>query len=235
MAARSVSVGPVEVAVVAVDGAPALAPYLDALRREVIEVAVSADDVVAEVEAPERAVVLLWVPAGLSAARYERVADWAARRQPRAGLLGCALEGTTADSERALAAGFDDFVAGRCSTRELAARVRAVHRRVHWPGLRTPGRLRFGNIVLNTDSHQLWLDGRAITLTGTELAVFRALLRARGRALSRADLLDQAWGEGNLDIGERAVDNVILRLRRKIQKPGLIQTVRGVGFRLSTD
>jgi DNA-binding response OmpR family regulator len=63
----------------------------------------------------------------------------------------------------------------------------------------------------------------------------RALVRARGRTLSRADLLDAAWGDADLDVSERAVDNVILRLRRKLSRPDVIQTVRGVGFRLAAE
>jgi DNA-binding response OmpR family regulator len=70
-------------------------------------------------------------------------------------------------------------------------------------------------------------------LTSVELAVLRELMKARGRPLSRAALLDLAWGEGELEVSERAVDNVILRLRRKLPRPDLIETVRGVGFRLA--
>jgi len=64
--------------------------------------------------------------------------------------------------------------------------------------------------------------------------VMRELMKARGRPLSRAELLDAAWGEGELDVSERAVDNVILRLRRKLPNPDAIETVRGVGFRLGS-
>jgi DNA-binding response OmpR family regulator len=53
--------------------------------------------------------------------------------------------------------------------------------------------------------------------------------------MSRSELLDHAWGSANFDISERAVDNVVLRLRRKLGKPDLIQTVRGVGFRIAAD
>jgi DNA-binding response OmpR family regulator len=77
------------------------------------------------------------------------------------------------------------------------------------------------------------INGRRVRLTATELAVIRALIDARGRALSRSEILDLAWGEQNLEVGERAVDNVVLRLRRKIGEPNMIETVRGVGFRLA--
>ena len=74
---------------------------------------------------------------------------------------------------------------------------------------------------------------RPISLTSIELAVLRELMKARGRPRSRTELLDVAWGEGELEVSERAVDNVILRLRRKLPRPESIETVRGVGFRLA--
>jgi DNA-binding response OmpR family regulator len=135
--------------------------------------------------------------------------------------------------ERALAAGFDDAVGAPLSARELAARIRAVHRRVYWPGRARAGRLRLGAITLDTDGHELWIDGVSVSLTSTELSVIRTLMRAHGRAMTRGELLDAAWGAGNFEISERAVDNVILRLRRKLPRPEVIQTVRGVGFRMS--
>jgi len=225
----------VGVTVVAVEGAPSLAPLIHDLTREVLDVTVASLDLLDSAAISDRQVMLCWIPPGMPSGFFERVVAWSEQHQPRPGLIGCAPGGGPTDCEAALAAGFDDFVAGACSTRELAARVRAIHRRVHWPGLRRPGRLRYGGLVLNTDGHELWLEGRSITLTGTELSVLRSLMRAQGRTLSRAELLDHAWGEGNLEISERAVDNVILRLRRKIGKSGLIQTVRGVGFRLADD
>jgi len=79
----------------------------------------------------------------------------------------------------------------------------------------------------------LWLRGKTISLTSIELAVLRELIKARGRSLSRIELLDQAWGEADLEVSERAVDNVILRLRRKLPEPDVIETVRSVGFRLA--
>jgi hypothetical protein len=234
-ALQSPGAAAVGVTVVAVEGSPSIAPLIQDLGREVLDVDVASIDLVNGETTPERQVLLFWIPPGLPPSFYARAVAWSERHHPRPGLLGCAVGGSAGDSELALDAGFDDFVVGVCSTRELAARVRAVHRRVNWPGLRRPGRLRFGAMTLNTDGHELWFQGRAITLTGTELSVFRALMRAQGRTLSRAELLDHAWGEGNLEISERAVDNVILRLRRKIGQPELIQTVRGVGFRLSDE
>lgn len=161
-----------------------------------------------------------------------RFVTWAATSDLHAGLIGLVENGSTEDCEELLAAGFDDVVTTPVSTRELVARVRAVHRRVHWKRV-SNGRLRYGDMTLDVYGRELWLDGMTIMLTSIELAVLRELIKARGKPLSRADLLDLAWGEGDLEVSERAVDNVILRLRRKLPRPDLIETVRSVGFRLT--
>jgi DNA-binding response OmpR family regulator len=149
-------------------------------------------------------------------------------------LIGLIENGVTEDCEELLAAGFDDVATTPVSTRELVARVRAVHRRVHWKGS-TNGRLRYGDLTLDVYGRALWLGGKTIPLTSVELSVLRELIKARGKPLSRADLLDLAWGDGDFEVSERAVDNVILRLRRKLPRPDVIETVRSVGFRLTTD
>ena len=58
------------------------------------------------------------------------------------------------------------------------------------------------------------------------------LASARGRALTREELLDSVWGSDNLDVGPRAVDNLIQRLRRKVGVAEVVHTVRGIGFRV---
>jgi DNA-binding response OmpR family regulator len=60
-----------------------------------------------------------------------------------------------------------------------------------------------------------------------------ALVDAGGQIRTRADILLRAWGDEGLEVGERAVDNIIMRLRRKLPDPEIIVTVRGVGFRLA--
>jgi DNA-binding response OmpR family regulator len=177
-------------------------------------------------------VYLVWMPPGVAHDQFESIVAWSAVAEPRPGLIACIPGGAPEDAETALAAGFDDVVVGPLSPRELAGRLRAVHRRVHWKGTTRPGRIRHGEMTLDLDSHELWVHGETIQLTTTELAVLRALIRARGRTLSRGDILDTAWSDDELEVSERAVDNVILRLRRKLPRPELIQTVRGVGFRI---
>lgn len=217
------------VTIVTVVVSAATAALADELRREVVHARIAAVDVLRE--APSPAVYVLCLDAAQAAALADRASAWADRASPRAGLIGVIEDGGGADRERLLAAGFDDAVAGRVGGRELAARVRAVQRRLAWTGT-GHGRLRFGTCTLDLDGHALWVDGRTVPLTSIELAVLRELIRARGRPLSRGELLDAAWGDAELEISERAVDNVILRLRRKLPRPELLETVRSVGFRL---
>src|SRR5207237_10224163 len=126
------------------------------------------------------------------------------------------------DAEARLAAGFDDAAVAPVSTRELAARVRAVHRRVHWKGVAN-GRVRFGELTLDLYGRALWFRGKTIALTSIELAVLRELIKARGRPLSRIELLGRAWGEEELDVSERAVDSALPRLRRKRPLPEAVE------------
>ena len=217
--------------VIAMPGAPPVAPVVAAVRAELRGViAIAADALVRPPIAG--AIYLVWSAPGIEPTRWSDLVSWSAVAEPRPGLIACIPGGAQGDAEHGLDAGFDDVVVGVLSTRELAARVRAVHRRVHWNGLACRGRLRHGALTLHLDSHELWLDGVAIALTSTEVAVLRALIRARGRTLSRSEILDAAWHDDQLEVSERAVDNVILRLRRKLPRLDLIQTVRGVGFRL---
>lgn len=217
-------------------GAPENERGVADLRQEAIDVEVVSDrggKFFAEPPRNGRPVVIAWLPSGASSAFYEQVVAWRSRAQYRLALLGVGVDAESLDAQTALAAGFDDFMASPFSSRELAARVRALHRRLCSTGGGRE-RKRFGRLVLDCDSHQLWLDGKAVPLTSTEIGVMSALVAARGQALPRARILETVWGDGSFDVSERAVDHVILRLRRKLGNPGLIETVRGVGFRLAT-
>ncbi len=167
-----------------------------------------------------------------AAALATPIVEWAGKTGEPVALIGVIPDGAGEDREALLAAGFDDALAGRLSTRELSARVRAVHRRATREGDRRHV-LRYGGFTLDIDTHVVWVDGISISLTAIELAVMRELILARGRPRSREELLAAAWGEDELEISERAVDNVILRLRRKLPSPEALETVRSVGFRIA--
>lgn len=221
---------PVRVGVVALVTTPTTLAVIAELRSAAMHV----DVLTAEAlhGPPTSPVYIVSVDAGIAGVLADKLVEWGASNELRPGLIGLVEGGGPRQLELLLAAGFDDVVASPISARELAGRVRAVHRRVHWKAA-TNGRLRFGDLTLDLYGRSLWLDGKTFALTSIEMAVLRALMGARGRPLSRAELLDTAWGEGELEVSERAVDNVILRLRRKLGRPELIETVRSVGFRLA--
>lgn len=234
----NVAARPARVAVVIAVGADArdaVAPALAVLGREAIDATVTPLASLLASPATAGLVVVTWVASG-DPIGFDGVVAWAHGAAPPVGLIAMVGDGDVAAAEQALRAGYDDAAAVSCSPRELAARIRAVHRRV--VRAPTPGggrggrRLVHRNLVLDPDSCELWLDGRAVPLTVTEFTMVVALVRARGGVLTRTELLDQAWGNDSLEVGERAVDNVVLRLRKKVGRPELIETVRGIGFRL---
>ncbi len=221
---------PVRVGVVALITTATTQNVVSELRRHAMHVDVLTAEVIQQ--PPVMPVYIVSVDAAIAGVLADKVVSWGASSELRPGLIGLVEGGGVKQLELMLAAGFDDVVGSPVSARELVGRVRAVYRRVHWKGA-SNGRLRFGEMTLDLYGRSLWLDGKAIALTSIELAVLRELIKARGRPLSRTELLDAAWGEGELEVSERAVDNVILRLRRKLARPELIETVRSVGFRLA--
>ncbi len=230
MSAADEPFGPLIVGLVQQAGAPPIEAFASELAREAVDVRrlqAGGEPPPAEVRA-----ILVWLPRGAAREVYGALVEWRAASGRRVALVGCAPTGSSEDSERALAAGFDDFVAGRAAPREMSRRLRAVVRR---SSVARASRRRFGRIRVEPDEHRLWVDGRRVPVTRTELAVMIALVEAGGQSRSRAELLERAWGDEALEVGERAVDNVIMRLRRKLPDPDLVVTVRGVGFRLASD
>lgn len=131
--------------------------------------------------------------------------------------------------EQALRAGADDVFRSTLSERERRLRVLAVARRMHWRTRQQ--RMRVGPLVLDIGLQQLTIRTTTIALTAHETALLRVLMRSPNIALNREALVAMAWRNAH-DVGPRAVDNVILRLRRKLPERGLLETVRKSGFRL---
>ena len=138
---------------------------------------------------------------------------------------------TDEDKLTGLGLGADDYVTKPFSPRELAARVRAVLRRL--PGERGPAEIKRGELTVNFVKHKAFLAGRPLNLSPTEFKLLGVLAREPGRVFSRAQLIEEALGYDFVGF-DRTVDVHILNLRRKLEPdpnhPEYIKTVYGVGY-----
>ena len=140
---------------------------------------------------------------------------------------------TDEDKLLGLDIGADDYLTKPFNPRELVARIRAVLRRAT-PDEEPVEDVRFGDLTVSFVRHEVFLQGRPVSLTPTEFRLLETLVKNPGRAFSRADLLDRAFGY-DYDGVERTVDVHIMNLRRKIEpepgRPRYVTTVPGVGYR----
>jgi len=128
--------------------------------------------------------------------------------------------------------GADDYVTKPFSPRELLLRVRAVLRRKQ-PQWASEEALEHDTLRLDPQRHRCFVDGAEIDLTAKEFSLLHVLMARRGRVLTRDQLLDQVWGS-DIAVTSRTVDTHLKRLREKLGTAGgLIETVRGVGYRFS--
>ncbi|RMH35763.1 MAG: response regulator [Nitrospirae bacterium] len=131
--------------------------------------------------------------------------------------------------------GADDYVVKPFSPRELVARIKAVLRRAREPV--SSSKKTFGHLAVDEETRQVWVNERLIELTVKEFDLLCALINAKGRVLTRDQLLDRVWGYTNaLEIESRTIDVHIRRLREKLgPEHGRIATVKGVGYRFAMD
>ncbi|MBF5005834.1 response regulator [Diaphorobacter caeni] len=134
---------------------------------------------------------------------------------------------TLEDKVLAFQSGSDDYLTKPFELQELALRLQALLRRVR--GSATDS-LQLGDLQVNTASGEVLRGNERIELSRREWALLQALLQARGRVLSTAQLHDSLYGF-DMDVGSNAVNVHVHHLRRKLGND-LIETVRGVGFRL---
>lgn len=154
------------------------------------------------------------------------------RAQSAVPVIMLTARGEEQDRVRGLDLGADDYVVKPFSPRELLARVRAVLRRS--PVVQETDRLVAGDLVIDSERHQVTIAGELVELTPKEFDLLKMLAENAGRALERDFLLEKVWGYAFAG-ATRTLDVHIRRLRQKIdddpQNPRYIETVHGVGYR----
>jgi two-component system alkaline phosphatase synthesis response regulator PhoP len=141
---------------------------------------------------------------------------------------------TDRDKLTGLNLGADDYVTKPFSPRELAARVRAVLRRL--PGERGPVEIKHGELTVDFLKREAFLARKPLNLTTVEFKLLAALVKEPGRVFNRAQLIESALGY-DFEGFDRTIDVHILNLRRKLETdpshPEYIKTVYGAGYKLS--
>ena len=179
-------------------------------------------------------ILLDWMLPGISGVEF-------ARRLRREGLtrevpiIMLTARGEENDRVSGLEAGVDDYVVKPFSARELLARIKAVMRRSR--GDEEDGSVALGGLRIDGAAHRVYAADTPIQIGPTEYRLLHFFMTHPERVYSRTQLLDHVWG-GNVYVEERTVDVHIRRLRKTLEPhslEGLVQTVRGAGYRFSTD
>ena len=128
--------------------------------------------------------------------------------------------------------GADDYVTKPFSVRELVLRLKAVLRRAGGGKILERPREQVGPIKVDVDAHRVFVDGLEITLTPLEFRLLATFMARLGRVQSREQLLEDVW-EMSPEVETRTVDTHVKRLREKLGSGrDLLETVRGIGYRL---
>jgi len=153
-------------------------------------------------------------------------------RQPEIGIIAVTARGEERDRVTGLLTGADDYVVKPFSMAELHARMAAVLRRA---SRSTPAtqQVDIGGLTIDFTARRVLRGGTEVTLTRKEFDILAALARRPGMAVARDRIIIEVWQTSY--VGPHVLDVHMAALRGKLGDPGLVQTVRGVGYRLSTE
>jgi Response regulators consisting of a CheY-like receiver domain and a winged-helix DNA-binding domain len=152
------------------------------------------------------------------------------RRRSGVAIIVVTARGQEQERIAGLRTGADDYVVKPFGIAELQARINAVMRRTAW-STTSRGELTFHNVTVDLDAHRVVVGGSEISLTRKEYALLAALARRPGSVVTREELLADIW-QTTWTGNPHTVEVHIASLRAKLGEPGLVQTVRGVGYRL---
>ena len=149
--------------------------------------------------------------------------------RPETGILMLTAAGTLEEMVEGLSLGADDYLPKPFRFAELVARIHALARR---SAPSRPPVMRHGELELDPARRRLTRDGREIELARKEFAVLEVLMAAEGATVSAEQLLERVWDE-HTDPFTNVVRMTIMTLRRKLGDPPVVQTVIGVGYRMT--
>lgn len=157
----------------------------------------------------------------------------------RTPIIMLTAKGQEIDRVLGLELGADDYVTKPFSPRELQARVKAVLRRMEKePDDAENNLFRFGELEVDLLQYECRVSGIKVGLTAHEFGLLKYLILNRGRVIDRDELLQEVWGK-EVVVSIRTIDTHMANLRKKLEKdairPGLIRSIRGVGYQFSPD
>lgn len=140
--------------------------------------------------------------------------------------------GEIEDRIKGLELGADDYVSKPFDSKELILRIGTIFKRMGSDRTSTQRQLQVRDVVLDEEMHSVSVGGSPVDLTATEFKLLKLLMERKGRVQSRENLLVNVWNY-DTDTETRTIDTHIRRLREKLgERSGLIETVRGVGYRI---
>lgn len=174
---------------------------------------------------PALAVIDIMLPGGMDGLEaMKRLHEFA----PDTCVVVASAKGSEFDRVKGLDLGADDYLAKPFGMLEMTSRVKAVLRR----GVRTKeSSVAHDDVVLNRTGHSVAVAGEPVELTKKEFALLDIFLSNPDRVFTRENLLERVWGTGG-SVETRTVDMHIACLRSKLGRPGILETVRGIGYRL---
>ena len=199
------------------------------LRREGMAVDLSADGTDALVKARVVRYDVLVLDRDLPGLHGDDVCRAVRGERPETGILMLTAAGALEDLVEGLSLGADDYLPKPFRFAELVARIHALARRA------TPSRppvLAHDGIALDPARRQVERDGAPVELTRKEFGVLEVLMSADGATVSAEELLERVWDE-HTDPFTNVVRMTIMTLRRKLGDPPVVETVIGVGYRMS--
>jgi two-component system response regulator CpxR len=155
------------------------------------------------------------------------------RKQSKTPVLMLTARGEDVDRIIGLELGADDYLPKPFNPRELAARIRAIMRRLEARPASPGGRLEVNGIVIDPGSREVFANGKSVEVTTFEFDILEMLMRSAGRVLSRDALMENMYNRKATPF-DRSIDMHVSHLRKKLETGHpLIKTIRGVGYQFT--